>query len=109
MIRRNQVLVIGGAAVAVVCLGAASVAAAGAVSDREAPITGDALQRASDAALAHTGQGRVTETEVGDEDSYYEVEVTLDNGQQVDVQLDQSFNVVQTIADHDDSTDTDSD
>jgi len=37
----------------------------------------------------------VTETEVGDEEScYYEVEVTLDDGSQVDVQLDEGFNVV---------------
>lgn len=57
-------------------------------------ITGDALQRASDAALAHTGGGRVTGSEVEDEESYYEIEVTLDNGDQVDVQLDEQFNVV---------------
>ena len=106
MIRRNQLLMVGGAVIAVACLGVASVAAAGAVTDDDKPITGDALQRASAAALAHTGQGRVTETEVGDEDSYYEVEVTLDDGHQVDVQLDQSFNVVQTIADHEDRSDT---
>ena len=31
---------------------------------------------------------------MGDEESYYEVEVTLDDGTQVDVQLDQSFKVV---------------
>ena len=37
----------------------------------------------------------MTETEVGDEEScYYEVEVTLDDGSQVDVQLDEGFNVV---------------
>jgi hypothetical protein len=36
----------------------------------------------------------VTETEVGDEESLYEVEVTLDDGTQVDVQLDEDFNVV---------------
>jgi uncharacterized membrane protein YkoI len=62
--------------------------------DAEAAITGDALQKASAAALAHTGGGRVTDTEVGDEESLYEVEVTLDNGKQVDVQLDENFNVV---------------
>jgi hypothetical protein len=36
----------------------------------------------------------VTDTEVGDEESYYEVEVTRDDGSQVDVQLDRDFNVV---------------
>ena len=58
------------------------------------PITGAALDQATAAALAHTGGGRVTETEVGDEESLYEVEVTLADGSQVDVQLDESFEVV---------------
>jgi len=57
-------------------------------------ISGDALQQASDAALAHTGEGRVSGSEVDDEESKYEIEVTLDNGDQVDVQLDEQFNVV---------------
>ena len=60
----------------------------------EARITGDALDRARAAALAHTGGGRVTDTEVGDEESLYEVEVTLGDGTQVDVQLDERFEVV---------------
>ena len=62
--------------------------------DSEPPITGDALARATQAALAQTGGGTVSDTEVGDEDSYYEVEVTLDDGSQVDVQLDDGFQVV---------------
>jgi uncharacterized membrane protein YkoI len=60
----------------------------------ETAISGDPLAKASAAALAHTGGGRVTGTEVDDEESYYEVEVTLDNGRQIDVQLDRGFNVV---------------
>ncbi len=97
------------AVAAVVGLGAAAAAVAeatGAGDDREAPITGHALDRATAAALAHTGQGRVTGTEVGDEDSYYEVEVTLDDGSQVDVQLDEKFDVVGSEGD-DDTTDED--
>ena len=62
--------------------------------ETETAISGDALQRASAAALAHTGGGRVTGSEVDDEESKYEIEVTLDNGDQVDVQLDESFSVV---------------
>ncbi len=63
--------------------------------DGEGPgITGDALARASEAALAFTGGGTVTATEVGDEESLYEVEVTLADGSQTDVQLDQNFVVV---------------
>jgi len=60
----------------------------------DVPIVGTDLERATAAALAHLGEGRVTETEVGDEESYYEVEVTLDDGRQVDVQLDEAFNFV---------------
>ena len=65
-------------------------------------ITGAALERASQAALKKVGSGKVTETEAGDEESYYEVEVTKADGSQVDVQLDRSFDVVGTKADHED-------
>jgi uncharacterized membrane protein YkoI len=68
----------------------------------EAPdqaIGANAIDRASAAALEHTGGGQVTDTEVGDEESYYEVEVTLDDGSQVDVQLDRAFKVVGDEAD----------
>ena len=78
---------------------------AGVGDGNEPPITGTALERATDAALARTGGGRVTETEAGDEDSYYEVEVTLPDGSQVDVQLDQSFQVVSNEGDSDTSED----
>jgi len=60
----------------------------------DVPITGDALDTASEVALNFIGEGRVTETEVGDEEGYYEVEITLDNGNQVDVHLDEEFNVL---------------
>jgi uncharacterized membrane protein YkoI len=82
--------------------GGAGVAAAGGSGDAEgvdSAISGDALQKAEDAALAETGGGRVTGTEVGDEESYYEVEVTMDDGSRVDVQLDESFAVVGGTAD----------
>jgi len=95
------------AAVVLVVAAVAGVAVTGAVGgDDDQPITGAALDRASAAALAHTGGGRVTETETGDEESLYEVEVTLDDGTQVDVQLDADFNVVGDKVDHED-TDTD--
>jgi hypothetical protein len=63
------------------------------------PITGEALAKASQAALTFTGGGTVTGTEVGDEESLYEVEVTLADGSQVDVQLDQNFAVVDSKTD----------
>ena len=98
------------AVVAVAALGAGGAAIATAASggddnESEKAISGAALDRASAAALAHTGGGKVTETEVGDEESYYEVEVTRNDGSQVDVQLDRNFHVVGGEADTDHSED----
>jgi uncharacterized membrane protein YkoI len=87
-------------AVAALCVVTAAGVGMVAATDRrdddrtERAINGSALERASAAALSHLGGGRVTDTEVGDEESYYEVEVTLADGRQVDVQLDEDFNVV---------------
>ena len=94
---RKKLLAIGGVALAVAVIGGGTgvvVAGGGDDDEAERAITGTDLEKASAEALKHTGGGRVTGTEVGDEESYYEVEVTLDNGNQVDVQLDESFNVV---------------
>jgi uncharacterized membrane protein YkoI len=65
----------------------------------EQPITGSSLKQASEAALAHVGGGKVTETEVGDEEGFYEVEVTRADGSQVDVHLDRDFDVLSTEGD----------
>jgi uncharacterized membrane protein YkoI len=107
MRRRTKVIAASALAVGLAGAGGGIAVAAGGGDDDEAPITGEALDRASDAALAHTGGGRVTETEVGDEESYYEVEVTLDDGSQVDVQLDRDFNVVGSEGDGDDGEEDD--
>ena len=104
--KKTKVGVAGVAVVALAGVGA-GIAAAGGSDDTEGPITGAALDRASAAALAETGEGRVTETEVADEDSYYEVEVTLEDGSQVDVQLDRDFNVVSHETDGADDGDGD--
>jgi uncharacterized membrane protein YkoI len=105
-------LAIGVAAVGLAGAAGTGIAVASGVGDddgTERPITGDALAKASAAALAHTGGGEVTETEVGDEESKYEVEVTLDDGSQVDVQLDANFHVVGSEGDDDSSDDGGSD
>ncbi|MFN0091217.1 MAG: PepSY domain-containing protein [Acidimicrobiales bacterium] len=91
--KTRSVIAVGALAVGLAGLAAARAGASGG-DDAERPITGPALEQASAAALAHTGGGRVTDTEAGDEESAYEVEVTLDNGVEVDVQLDESFRVV---------------
>ena len=105
--KRSTKFLIGGAAVIGVAAGGTGLAiASGVGDDQEPPITGPALDKATAAALDFLGEGRVTDTEVGDEDSFYEVEVTLDDGTEIDVQLDEAFMVVgseaETGADEDD-------
>ncbi len=93
-------LVLGGTVVAVAATGGDSTGSTGDPShESETPIPDDVLEQASAAALAATGGGTVTGTEVGDEESLYEVEVTLADGSQVDVQLDASFDVVSSLSD----------
>jgi uncharacterized membrane protein YkoI len=96
------------AAIAALAIGGSAIAGAagGGGEDNgggDKAITGQALDQASTAALKATGGGKVTQTEVGDEESYYEVEVTRADGSQVDVQLDRSFQVVGQKADHEDA------
>jgi uncharacterized membrane protein YkoI len=97
--------------IAALVLAVAAIAAGIAIGaggrDSETPITGTALARASAAALEHTGGGRVTETEAGDEGGAYEVEVTLADGRQVDVHLDAAFNVIGDEADEENGPDDD--
>jgi uncharacterized membrane protein YkoI len=93
-----------GTAIAALAVGGVAIAGAAGGDDddgRERAISGTALDRASAAALDHTGGGRVTETETGDEESWYEVEVTRGDGSQVDVQLDRDFSVVGSEGDDD--------
>ena len=99
MSKRRKFVIVGASVAALAAGGAGYATATGTVGGddddaTDTPITGSALDKAKAAALEHTGEGAVTETETGDEESYYEVEVTLDDGSQVDVQLDRDFNVV---------------
>jgi len=105
---KGKLLAIAGAALLVVAVaGSAGGAVIATGGDDEQPITGTVLDKASEAALDHTGGGRVSGTEVGDEESFYEVEVTRDDGSQVDVQLDESFNVVGDKVDNETESDVD--
>jgi uncharacterized membrane protein YkoI len=63
-------------------------------------LTGATLDRASKAALAKTGGGTVTDSERSRQ--AYELEVTKDDGSQVDVLLDGRFTVVSVEPDHED-------
>jgi uncharacterized membrane protein YkoI len=95
MNKRRKIIIVGGSVLALAAGGAGvAVATGGSDDENSAPIQGAELSKAEAAALDSVGQGRVTETEKGDEESLYEVEVTKDDGSQVDVQLDADFNVV---------------
>ena len=97
--RRGRIIFTIAAAAALAAGGAAIAGAAGGDDDAtDHAITGSALGKAKAAALADT-PGRVTGTEAGDEESYYEVEVTRPDGSQVDVQLDRDFHVVSSATD----------
>ncbi|MDP8901127.1 MAG: hypothetical protein M3N33_08310 [Actinomycetota bacterium] len=69
--------------------------------------TGQNIGQAKSAALDHTNGGRVTGTEVGDEEGYYEIEVTRDDGGRVDVHLDRDLDVLGTPTDHESPDDGD--
>ena len=91
------------AAVATVLLVGAGVAYATGSGDddsSEQQATGAGIEKAKSVALDHTNGGRVSGTEVGDEEGYYEVEIIRDDGSQVDVHLDRDFNVLSTPGDH---------
>lgn len=87
--------------------GGASIAIARGAGDSDRPLTGSRLDRATAAALAATGGGTVTETEVGDDGAAYGVEIRLEDGSQVEVNLDENFNVIGQAADDDGRGDKD--
>jgi uncharacterized membrane protein YkoI len=101
MTRKLKGIIAAGAALVALALGGAALAGASSGGDSEKAISGNALDQASAAALAHTGGGKVTDTEVGDEEGYYEVEVTRADGSQVDVHLNQDFKVLSQVSDED--------
>jgi uncharacterized membrane protein YkoI len=96
MNRRTKILLGTAAATAIIGLGATGVATAADTGDDspDVELTGDDLERAGEAALAETGGGEVVDSEAESEENGYEVEVNLDDGRQMEVQLDANFAVV---------------
>ncbi|MET4581203.1 putative membrane protein YkoI [Conyzicola nivalis] len=94
--KKKTTWIIAGAA-AIVVLGGAGIAVAATDpfdQDNDA-LTGTSLERASDAALAEVGEGTVTEAERSDDlDHAYTVEVRREDGSDVDVELDEDYEVV---------------
>jgi hypothetical protein len=81
--------------------------AAGAGGDDDKPLTGSTLEKARAAALEHSGGGTVVETEAGDDGAAYGVEVRLDDGTVVEVNLDENFDVIGQETDDDGPDDED--
>jgi hypothetical protein len=94
------------AVVAIGALGVGGAAIAGATGDGDdgsgKPIAAPDLDKASAVALQQTGGGKVTGSELRDEEGYYEIEVTRADGKQVDVHLDKSFHAIAGKADRED-------
>ena len=98
--------IVGGALVAAL-IGGGTAIAVGTVGDDDQQLTGPDLERATAAALAHTGGGTVIETEVGDDGAAYGVEIRLRDGSVVEVSLDEDFRVLGEETDDDGPGDQD--
>lgn len=94
-----------GGALALVVLGGGTTLAIASSSDDDQPLTGSALDKATEAALAHTGGGTVIESEAGDGGAAFGVEIQLDDGSVVEVALDANFEVIGDSADDDGAAD----
>jgi uncharacterized membrane protein YkoI len=107
-----KTLVIAAAVAMLLALGAAGIAYANG-GDSEEQLTGPDAQKAKSAATSAVGGGTVTELERDDgDDGYgtsgvYEVEVTRQDGTQLEVHLDGDYNVVGQEADEDGPNDND--
>jgi hypothetical protein len=98
-----RTLLVAAAVVVLLLVGAGVAYATGSSGDDSSgQATGADLEKAKSVALDHV-KGRVTGSEVGDEEGYYQIEVTRPDGSQVDVNLDRNFNVINTPADNQDS------
>jgi uncharacterized membrane protein YkoI len=94
-VQKKRIWIIAGAAAIVVLGGAGVAVAVGEPFEQDDRLTGETLDRASEAALAEVGEGSVASAERSDDlDHTYSVEVRLDDGGEVDVELDDGFEVV---------------
>jgi hypothetical protein len=100
--QRRRKWIVGGV-VALAAIGGGTGIAVATGGDTDRPLTGSDLDRATAAALAETGGGTVTDTEVGDDGAAYGVEVRLEDDSQVEVNLDADFRVIGYGADDDGS------
>ena len=97
-----RTLVIAAAVAMLLALGGAGIAYANG-GDSEERLTGPDAEKAKSAAIAAVGGGTVTEVERDDGNGTgaFEVEVTRDDGSQLEVHLDGDYNVIGREADED--------
>jgi hypothetical protein len=99
---RRRKRIIGGALVIGLVAGSTGLAvAAMGDGDHDRPLAGSDLERATTAALDHTGGGVVIDSEIGDDGAAYSVEIRLDDGRVVEVNLDGRFQVIDARQDED--------
>ena len=103
-----RTLVITAAVAMLLALGGAGIAYANG-GDSEEQLTGPEAEKAKSAAIAAVGGGTVTEVERDDGNGTgaFEVEVTREDGSQLEVHLDGDYNVVGQEADEDGPNDND--
>lgn len=102
---KRKALIAAGVTVVALIGGTGAVLAGGADDDKA--LTGGSYDKATQAALEHAGGGEVIETEVGDDGAAYGVEIRKDDGSVIEVNLDESFNVIGSEADDDAPNDND--
>ncbi|MGH2681321.1 MAG: hypothetical protein ACRDG8_12745 [Actinomycetota bacterium] len=107
LMNRKSMWVAGGIVVIAVIGGGTAIAATSGDTE-ETPLTEPALSNATEAALAHTA-GTVTETEMGDDGAAYGVEIRRQDGSEVEISLDENFEVVGEEVDDDRDDDRDDD
>ena len=93
-----KTLLVAAVAAVMLLVGVGAAYANGSGEDPSGQATGSNLDKAKSVALQQVN-GRVTGSEVGDEEGAYQIEVTKDDGTQVDVNLDKNFNVINAQAD----------
>jgi len=103
-----RTLVIAAAVAMLLAFGGAGIAYANG-GDSEEQVTGPEVEKAKSAAIAAVGGGTVTEVERDDGNgtAAFEVEVTRDDGSQLEVHLDGDYNVVGQEVDEDGPNDKD--
>lgn len=105
MQRKTKWWLAGGVVAIALIAGGTSIGLAASRDDK--PLTGSTRDKAVANALDETRGGTVTETEVGDDGTAYSVEIRLQDGREVEVNLDRDFKVIGQEGDDDGSRDND--